>query len=90
MPAKEARRARQEAAEFGVDLALLEANLARTPAQRLAANAALLRLAERARSQTLGPAERERLARHEMIEEIRAYGFDEVIARYEAMTPDGP
>lgn len=82
------RDARREAADFGVDLALLDANLALTPAERLAAHGALIRLAERGRLQTLTPEQRDRLARREMLEEIRAYGFDEVIALYEAMTPD--
>lgn len=86
--AEAARRARLEAAEFGVDLSLLDAELARSPAERLRANEALVRLAARARHQTLTALQRERLERREMLEEIRAYGFDEVIAQYDAMTPD--
>lgn len=88
--AENARRARKEAADFGVDLALLDADLARSPAERLRANAALVGLAVRARRQTLTPEQRARLERREMLEEIYAYGFDEVIALYEAMTPDSP
>lgn len=88
--ADNARRARQEAADFGVDLALLDADLARSPAERVGANDALVGLAVRARRQTLTAEQRERLARREMLEEIRAYGFDEVVALYEAMTPDPP
>ena len=86
--AENARRARSEAADFGVDLALLDADLARSPAERLSANAALVALAVRARRQMLTAEQRARLEHREMLEEIRAYGFDEVIARYESMTPD--
>ncbi len=88
--AENARRARREAAEFGVDLALLDAELARSPAERLRANDALVGLAVRARRQTLTTEQRVRLGRREMLEEIRAYGFDEVIALYASMTPDSP
>ena len=49
---RDREQARQEAAEFGIDLAQLDANLAMTPAERLAANDAFMRLAERARSQS--------------------------------------
>jgi hypothetical protein len=84
---RDREQARQEAAEFGIDLAQLDANLAMTPAERLAANDAFMRLAERARSQTLSPEQRERLARAEMLEELHAYGFEDVIALYEAMEP---
>lgn len=88
--AENARRSRREAADFGVDLELLDAELARSPAERLRANAALVGLAVRARRQTLTAEQRVRLERREMLEEIRAYGLDEVIALYEAMTPDSP
>lgn len=82
--------ARREAVDFGVDLSLLDAELARSPAERLRANEALIGLAMRARRQTLTDAQRERLERREMLEEIHAYGFDEVIALYESMTADSP
>lgn len=85
-----AQRARLEAADFGIDIGLLEANLALSPAERLRANEASLRIAARARSQTLGVQQRERLARSQILEEIRAYGFDEVIARYDALKAREP
>ena len=66
------RQARREAADFGVDLALLDAELARSPAERLRANEALVGLAVRARRHTLTAEQRTRIERHEMLEEIRA------------------
>ncbi len=85
-----ASQARREAEHFGVDLALLDTERARTPAERLEANEALVALAMRARRQTLTIEQRMRIERRDMLEEIRAYGFDEVIERYESMTPESP
>jgi hypothetical protein len=78
---------REAAAEFGIDLALLDANLARTPAERLAELAAMIRLVEAMQDRTLSAEQRARLRRREMAAELLAYGFEEELARYDAMTP---
>ena len=44
---------RDEAARFGIDLALLDANLAQTPAERLSELTAMIRLAEELQDRTL-------------------------------------
>ena len=77
--------ARDDAHEFGIDLALLDANLRLTPRESLAQLACALRWIERVQADTLTPAERERLERRAMLEELTAYGFTEDLARYEAM-----
>jgi len=78
---------REAAAAFGIDLALLDANLARTPAERLAELAAMSRLVEAMQAGTLSAEQRAGLRRREMIAELLAYGFEDELARYEAMTP---
>lgn len=78
--------AREEAAAFGIDLALLDSNLRRTPEERLAQLEAMTRLSDQMQAQTLTPDQRRRLERRAMLEEVRAYGFEEDLALYAALT----
>ena len=48
----------QQAIDFGIDVTLLEANLARTPAQRLQDLVAMNRLQQELQARTLTPAQR--------------------------------
>lgn len=82
--------ARDEAAAFGVDLALLDANLRLTPERRLLELDALIGLSEELQSQTLTPDQRDRLERRAMVEELRAYGFEGDLPRWEALGRPDP
>jgi hypothetical protein len=48
----------QQATDFGIDVTLLEANLARTPAQRLQELVAMNQLQQQLQARTLTPAQR--------------------------------
>lgn len=74
-----------EAAAFGIDVSLLEANLRLTPQERLIELQAMLQLSEALQAQTLTLAQRDRLERRAMIEEVRAYGCEEDLRRLEAL-----
>lgn len=63
-----------EAGAYGIDPALLQENLKRTPAERLRALEALLRFAEAVQSRSLSETHRERLAHAATLEEMAAYG----------------
>lgn len=77
--------AREQAAAFGIDLALLDANLRLTPDGRLAELEAMIRLSDELQQQTLTPQQRDRLERRAMLEEIRAYGFGGDLALWEGL-----
>jgi len=51
----------EQAIEFGIDVTLLEANLARTPAERIAELVAMNRVQAQIQSQTLDDATRRKL-----------------------------
>ena len=56
----------QRAIEFGIDVTLLEANLALTPAERLRGLVAMNRLHEQIQSRTLTPARRSEIDSREL------------------------
>ena len=60
----------REAIEFGIDISLLESNLALTPAQRIRQLTAMNRLQWEIRMRTLTPEERERLDARELAEKL--------------------
>jgi hypothetical protein len=57
----------EQAIEFGIDVTLLEANLARTPAERLRELVAMNHLHARIQARTLSEAERRRLDDEELL-----------------------
>ena len=61
----------EEAAAFGIDLSLLRANLRLTPQERLTELEGMLRLSEALQAQTLTAAQRDRLERRAMVEELK-------------------
>lgn len=63
-----------DAAAFGIDVALLRENLRRTPAERLRQLGETVRFIEQTQERTLTPEVRERLRRREAEAEVTAYG----------------
>ena len=79
--------ARDQASAFGIDLALLDANLRLTPDERLAELDALSRLSEEMQAQTLTAEQRTRLEWRAMLEELQAYGFGADLRLWDALGP---